>query len=167
MSIDIAEKNFAVEASQERVWRLIGKVIFSSLPGLENVEILDENSFRAILRMKVLGVQWSMKLRGEMVDISPPESFSVKLFIESPGGLFTMEQKVTFTMTVVDKSKTAVACKATADSMGILFRALLLGQARRFARSTFEAIEKRLKELAYSSSGFRVSSCELWTRNPE
>jgi carbon monoxide dehydrogenase subunit G len=148
MSVEIAEKNFAVEASQERVWRLIGKVIFSSLPGLENVEILDENSFRAILRMKVLGVRWGMKLKGEMVDVSPPESFSVKLFVESPGGLFAMEQKVDLAMTAVDKTKTEVACKATADSMGILFRALLLGQARRFARSTFEAVEKRLKELA-------------------
>jgi len=148
MSIEIAEKDFAVAASQERVWRLMGKVIFSSLPGLENVEILDENNFRAILRMKVLGVRWSMKLKGEMVDVLPPESFSVKLFIESPGGLFAMEQKVALAMTAVDKTKTKVACKVTADSMGILIRALLLGQARRFARSTLEAIEKRLKELA-------------------
>jgi carbon monoxide dehydrogenase subunit G len=148
MSTLIGEKNFSVAASRERVWRLIGKVIFGILPGLEKVEILDENTFRAILKMKVLWVRWSMKVRGEMVDISPPESFSVKLFIESPGGLFTMEQKVTLAMTIVDKSQTEVGCKATADSMGIPFRVLLLGQARRFARSTFEAIEKRLKELA-------------------
>jgi hypothetical protein len=59
-----------------------------------------------------------------------------------------MGQKVALAMTAVDKTKTEVTCKATADSLGILFRALLLGQARRFARSTFEAVEKRLKELA-------------------
>jgi carbon monoxide dehydrogenase subunit G len=148
MSTLIAEKNFVVAASRERVWRLIGKVIFGILPGLEKVEILDENSFRAILRMKVLGVRWSMKVRGEMMDVLPPEFFSVKLFIESPGGLFAMGQKVTLAMAIVDESQTEVACKAMAGSMGIPFRVLLLGQARRFARSTFEAIENRLKELA-------------------
>jgi hypothetical protein len=64
MPIDRAKKKFQVKASQERVWRLIGKVIFSSLPGMENLEILDENNFRAILRIKVLGIPLSLKLNG-------------------------------------------------------------------------------------------------------
>jgi carbon monoxide dehydrogenase subunit G len=88
MPIELAKKNFEVEASPERVWRLIQKVIFSSLPGMENLEILDENNFRAILRIKVLGIPLSLKLKVEMTDISPPESFSIKLFLEPPGGLF-------------------------------------------------------------------------------
>jgi len=144
----IAEKDFVVEASQERVWRLIGKVIFSSLPGMEQVEILDENNFRALLRMKVLWVQLSMNLKGQMVDVLPPESFSVRLSLEGPGGLFKTDQRVAFAITRVENNKTAVGCKATIENMGFLPRVMLLGQARRFARSTFEAIEKRLKELA-------------------
>jgi len=148
MGPGIGEKDFVVEASRERVWRLIGKVIFSSLPGMEQVEILDENNFRALLRMKVLWVQLSAKLKGEMVDMAPPENFSVNLALEGLGGLLKMKQKVTFTVIPAEKGKTAVNCKATAEKMGILFRALLLGQAQRFARATFEAIEKRLKELA-------------------
>lgn len=64
-----------IEASRDRVWRLIGKVIFSSLPNMENVEILDESSFRALLRMKVLGLGLNMKLKGEMVDMVPPGIF--------------------------------------------------------------------------------------------
>jgi hypothetical protein len=148
MPIDIAKKNFEVEASQERVWRLIGKVIFSSLPGMENLEILDENNFRAILRMKVLGIPLSLKLRGEMTDISPPESFSVKLFLEAPGGLFQSDQKVSFAMSPAEGGKTGVACEALMEGMGSLPRILLLGEARRFAQATFGAIEKRLYELA-------------------
>lgn len=148
MSTLIAEKNFAVAAPRERVWRLIGKVIFGILPGMEKVEILDENSFRAILRMKVLGVRLIMRLKGEMVDVSPPESFSVILLLEGPGGLFKAKQKVTFAMTPVENGKTSVACKATIENMEPLPRLLLLGQAQRFANSTFAAIEKRLKELA-------------------
>jgi len=148
MSKVIAERNFTVEASRERVWRLIGKVIFSSLPGMEQVEILDESNFRALLRMKMLGGKLDMKIRGEIVDVLPPESFSVHLILEGPGRLFSMKQKVTFTMTAVDGGKTAVACKTTAEEMGIFFRTLLQGQARDFALSTFEAMEKRLQELA-------------------
>ena len=59
----IAERDFVVKTSQERVWRLIGKVIFSSLPGMENVEILDENNFKALLRTRVFGIAVTMKIR--------------------------------------------------------------------------------------------------------
>jgi carbon monoxide dehydrogenase subunit G len=144
----ISERIFEVKASQERVWRLIGKVIFSSLPGMENMEILDENTFRALLRTQILGFHVTLKLKGEMVEMEPPNSFSVKLFLEGLGGLFKANQKVTFIMTLMEKGKTSVSCKATVENLAFLPRLFLLGQARRFARSTFEAIEKRLKELA-------------------
>ena len=148
MSITINERNFEVKASRDRVWRLIGKVIFGSLPGMENMEILDENNFRALLRMKLFGLAINLKLKGEMVDMAPPESFSVKLLLEGPGSLFHAEQKVSFAMAPVEKERTAVSCRATMEDPGFLPRLFLLGQARRFARSTFEAIEKRLQDLA-------------------
>jgi carbon monoxide dehydrogenase subunit G len=144
----LAQKDFVVNAPRERVWRLIGKVIFSVLPGMENMEILDENNFRAILRVKMMGSKWPLKLKGEMVDISPPDSFSVKLFLEGVGGMVKAGQKVSIAMIPVEGTKTSVSCKATVEEMGLLPRTLFSGQARSFARSTFEAIEKRLKELA-------------------
>jgi len=146
--IALAEREFIVNANPDRVWRLIGKVIFSVLPGMESMEILDENNFRALLRVKMIGAEWVLKLRGEMVDISPPESFSVRLLLEGLGGLVKADQKVAFAMTPAEDGKTAVACRATAEDMGFLQRVFLTGQARGFARQTFEAIEKRLKELA-------------------
>jgi len=147
MSTILADRNFVVQASRDRVWRLIGKVIFSTLPGMEQVEILDENSFRALLKMKLSGVGLTMRLKGEMVDVSPPQSFAVRLSIDGPGGL-QMDQKVSIALTPLEKGKTAIAFKATAEKMGILMRSFFLGPARRFAQSTFEAIEKRLQELA-------------------
>ena len=147
-SMALAQKDFLVNAPRERVWRLIGKVIFSVLPGLENMEILDENNFRAVLRMKLFGLQISLKLKGEMVDMAPPESFGVKLFLEGLGGLFRAEQKVSFAITPVEKDRTAVSCRAAMEDPGFLPRVFLLGQARKFAGSTFEAIEKRLQDLA-------------------
>ena len=145
---EIGERNFVVGASRERVWRLIGKVIFSSLPGMEQVEILDDTSFRALLKVKILLLEMTMRLKGEMVDMSPPASFGVNITIEGLGGLLRMKQKVTIEMTSIEKEKTAVACRARAENMGILLRWLSVGQARRFAQSVFEAIEKRLQDLA-------------------
>ena len=147
-SMLLDERNFEVPASQERVWRLIGKVIFSSLPGLERMEILDENNFRGVLRIRVLGLQITLKLKGRMLDVEPPDSFSVKLLLEGPGGMFKADQKVAFTMTPIEAEKTRVVCKAVIDEIGFLPGLLLKGQARSFARSTFEAIDKRLQELA-------------------
>jgi len=144
----LAQKEFLVNAPLERIWRLIGKVIFSVLPGMENMEILDENNFRALLRVKKMGAEWVLKLKGEMVGISPPESFSVKLSLEGLGGLVKAEQKVAFAMIPAEGGKTSLACRATAENMGFLLRVVLSGQARSFARETFDAIEKRLKELA-------------------
>jgi len=147
-NIEIAQKSFSVGASRERVWRLIGKVIFSSLPNMENVEILDENNFRAVLRMKVLGIKLDMKVKGEVVDMVPPESFAVRLGLEGPAGFFPMTQKVGFAISPREKGETFVTCKATAEQMGSFSRLFLLGQARRFAQGIFEAIEKRLMDLA-------------------
>ncbi len=144
----IAQRNFEVEASRDRVWRLIGKVIFSSLPDMENVEILDENNFRALLKIRVSPIKLSIKLKGEIVDMSPPESFAVKLELKGLRGLFRLNQKVTIAMTSVESLRTAITCMANVERMGILFKIMFLGQARRFALSTFDDIEKRLKELA-------------------
>jgi carbon monoxide dehydrogenase subunit G len=144
----LEQRNFTVETSQERVWRLIGKVIFSCLPGMENIEILDENNFRAILKAQVLGFLVPMKMTGEIVEMEPPDSFAVKIFLEGPGRLFKAEQKVAFIMAPMEEGKTSVTCKATGENLKFLPRLFLIGQARRFSRSTFEAIEKRLKEWA-------------------
>ncbi len=135
-----------IGTSQERIWRLIGKAIFSCLPGMEHIEILDENHFRALMKERVLGFKVPLKLTGEIVEMEPPDSFSVKLLLET--GLFKMDQKVTFTTVSVEEGKTSVDCKATVENLELMTRLFLVGRARSFARSTFEAIEKRLKEWA-------------------
>ncbi len=142
------ERNFEVPASQERVWRLIGKVIFSSLPGLERMEILDESNFRGVLRIRILGLQITLKLEGRMLDVQPPDSFSVRLLVEGPAGMFKADQRVTFTITPVEAETTNVVCRGVIDEIGFLAGLLVKGPARSFARSTFDAIEKRLNELA-------------------
>ena len=144
---EIASRDFEVDAPQARVWRLIGKVIFSCLPGMEEVEVADELNFRAVQRMKGGCVKVRMRLKGEIVDITPPQSLAVNLTVEGPGGLVKMKQKVTIGMTAIGTGRTAIACKATAGGMGALSGWVLLSQARPFVRALFEAMEKRLQYL--------------------
>jgi carbon monoxide dehydrogenase subunit G len=145
---EITSRDFVVNASRERVWRLIGKVILSSLPDMEEMEILDENNFKAMLRVRVSFLEFKMKLKGEIADIAPPDSLAVNIGLEGLGGYFRINQKVALKMTSAGGGKTTVACRAMALDIGTLSRVLFLGRARRFAQSTFQTIEKRLQELA-------------------
>jgi carbon monoxide dehydrogenase subunit G len=145
---EIATREFSVNASRERVWRLIGKVILGSLPGMEQMDILDENNFRAMLRVKVSFLEFKMKLKGEILDMAPPESLAVNLGLEGFAGCFRMSQKVALKIIPAEGGKTVVSCKAVALGLGTLSRLLFLGQARRFAQETFGSIEQRLQELA-------------------
>ena len=144
----IAERKFVIEASQERLWQLIGRVIFSSLQGVERLEIIDENNWQALLRVKLGFIVLNMNLTGEMVDTSPPDTLGVRLRAKSKGGVLQLNQKVTVKFTVIDEAKTEVFCKAIAEGVGPLFRLFLLGRARSFAGGIFDSIEERLKYLA-------------------
>ncbi len=146
-NIVVAEKKFSLPSSPERVWRLLGKVIFSSLPEMESIEILDENNFRAILKTKLWGMDIDLKVKGEIVDIIPPKTLSVKLSLIGSGFFSEIDQRVSFTIAEEGKDKTRVECQATAEKIGRLSRMFLLGEIKKFAQATLAAIEKRLQEL--------------------
>lgn len=146
----IAERKFVIGASKEALWDLIGGAILNSLPGLERMEIVDETNWRASLRVKLWLLVLNMNLKGEMIDMSPPDGLGVRLSARSKGGILRLQQKVTIAFTSVDKNKTEVACKAIGEGMGILFKLFTLGQARSFARAIFNNIEDRLKYLVSS-----------------
>lgn len=143
----IAERKFVIEASQKRLWELIGGAILISLPGLGRMEVLDEVTWQALLRVKLGLLTLNMNLKAEMVDMSPPHALGVRLNARSKGGILRLNQKVTITFTPLDEAKTEVGCKAVAEDMGILFRLFTLGRARSFALVVFDNIQERLKYL--------------------
>lgn len=146
-NIVVAEKKIVVASPPERVWRLLGKVIFSSLPEMESIEILDENNFRALLKAKLMHKEVVLKVKGEVVDIVPLEVFAVKLSLQSPGDFIALDQRVNFALTPLEEGKTIIDCQAVVEKMGFLTKLLLLSQIQRFAQNTFGAMEKRLQDL--------------------
>lgn len=146
-NVVVAERKFALPSSPERIWRLLGKVIFSSLPEMENVEILDENNFRAILKTRIMGAEMILRVKGEVVDIVPSENLNVRLSLSGPEIFSEIDQRVCFLITPAGKERTVVECKAIVEKISRLSRILLMGQIKKFAEATFAAIEKRLLEL--------------------
>ncbi len=147
METFIAEKRLAAEASQERVWDLLGTLIFDSLEGLEKMEIIDENNFRAELKAKAFGLPLTWHLRGEMIDITPPASLSVQLTAKSKGDLITVVQKITFSLDAAGEERTTLTCQAVAVDLPPLMRWVMLGEVRKLAQQIFDTIEERLKQL--------------------
>ena len=147
METFIAEKRLAAEASPERVWDLLGTLIFDSLEGLEKMEIIDENNFRAELKAKAFGLPLTWHLRGEMIDISPPASLSVKLIAKSKWDLITVVQKITFSLEAVGEGETTLTCRAMAEDLPPLMRWAMLGEVKKLTQQIFDTIEERLKQL--------------------
>ncbi len=148
MEILIAEKTIGAEASQERVWDLLGTLIFDSLAGLEKMEIIDENNFRAELKTTAAGIPLTWHLRGEIVDISPPQTLGVKLAARSKWNLITIAQKITFILNSAGESKATMICRAVAEDLPAFIRWALLGEVKRLAGQIFDSIEEGLKQLA-------------------
>ncbi len=146
MGTFIAEKRLAAEASRERVWNLLGTLIFDSLEGLEKMEIIDENNFRAELKARAFGLPMTWHLRGEMIDISPPSSLSVRLTAKSQGDLITVLQKITFRLDGAGEGQTILTCQAVAEDLPPLLRWVMLGEVKKLAQQIFDTIEDRLKQ---------------------
>ncbi len=144
----IAEKKLAAEASQERVWDLLGTLIFDSLYGLEKMEIIDENNFRAELKTKAFGIPLLWHLRGEMIDISPPNSLGVRLTTKSRWDMITVVQKITFSLNSSGESRSTMVCRAMAEDLAPWIRWFLLGQVKTLTKQIFDSIEEGLHRLA-------------------
>ncbi len=144
----IVEKKIVAEASQQRVWDLLGMLIFDSLHGLEKMEIIDENNFRAELKVKAFAIPLTMHLRGEMLDISPPKTLSVKLTAQSQWNLMDVAQKITFSLNSIGEGKATMVCRAVAENLSPFIRWVLLGQVKSLAKQIFDSIEEGLKRLA-------------------
>jgi len=144
----LSQRKFTIDASQERVWNLLGKVIFDSLPGLERIQIRDQDRFGALLRVKVGFITLNMDVSGEMVDLSPPQSLAIVLYLKGMWGMFRLNQRVIFALSSVNHGKTAVTSKALGEKLGFLFRIIFMRKAKSFAHDIFRSIEERLKQLA-------------------
>jgi hypothetical protein len=144
----IVERNFVLHASRNRVWNLIGKTVLGKLPGLERIEIIDENNIRGLLRVRIAFIPLTMLLHVEVVDMQPPQSLVIRLRAQSKWSLIKLNQKITFTLSAIDEDTTEVACKSTAEKIGAPVRLIALRKIKNLAEGSLKSIEERLSQVA-------------------
>lgn len=145
----IAQRKFVLNAPPDRVWDLMGGAVIGSLHGLEAMHPLDESSFSAVLRVKMAFLTIPMHLNGHVLaDEAHPESLAIELKANGWGGLIKLNQKVTLTVSPVDKDKSEVLCQSMAQDLMPLVRLFFLGRVKSMADTTLGDVEKRLQDIA-------------------
>ena len=67
----IAQKEFTIAAPQARVWELLGRIIYRSLP-LEQMEVVSETTFFAVLRWRIAFIRLPLRVKVALVHLPAP-----------------------------------------------------------------------------------------------
>ena len=71
MDSTIAEREFVIEAPQQRVWPELPRMILNSVEGMEQIEFIDEENFAAKVNLKWAFLSLSVPTRGRILEIAP------------------------------------------------------------------------------------------------
>ena len=137
----LARVDYEIAASRERVWDLLPASIIQCMP-VEQMDILDESSFNAVLNVKISLLTVPFRIRVRAADIQPMTSLGTRVTV-SKGG-FQSSLSVSYSLFDAGEERTRISSIAKEDNPGGLMR-LLRGQQRRFARQMFEAIREDLE----------------------
>ena len=140
----LAQKNFDIDAPQQRVWKVLGSAVFQCLP-LEEMNILNQTTFHAVLRWRLGFISIPLNLRVKLVDIVAPHSLGS--VIQAKKGIIQLGLKVTFTLRPVNEGKTEVICSATEEGTGNIMGRIMRRWQRNFAGQVFDSIRARLEKI--------------------
>ena len=144
MNAPIVHRQFVIEASQQRVWDLLGRTVYRCLP-LEKMNAVSETTAYAVLRLRLAFISLPLNVKVELVDISPPSSLGSKIWVKKRV-IKLVALKVTFTLRPVDEGKTEVVCTAMEDGRRTMLGWLVRGQQRSFTEGMFDSIRARLEQ---------------------
>lgn len=137
----LARTDYVVEAPQQRVWDLLPATIIQCMP-IEQMEILDDTSFLAVLRWKLGFIEVPFRLTVKVADMSPMDSLTT--LVTASKGAFRSSLRVSFSLNELEEHRTAVVCTAHEDSVSKLMW-LLKKYRQNFAGTMFDAIRKQLR----------------------
>ncbi|MBN1228035.1 MAG: hypothetical protein JXA79_13670 [Deltaproteobacteria bacterium] len=143
----INERTFDVNASIQRIWKLLLKALLRCLV-LERMKPVSVKLVHALLRVKVGFITFPMNLTVEVIDMMPNDSLVTSITVQAPGKLFCLKQKCTFKLTSHENNRTEITCQMLVEKMGIVKKIFLLPEIRKFSQNTFNNLEDLLKQWA-------------------
>lgn len=140
----VAQGQFIIKASRERVWELLGRTIYRCLP-LEKMNVINETTACAVFRWRLGLISLPLNLKLELVDISPPDSLGSRIRVRK--GMFQVAAlEVTFKLRSLDKDRTEVVCTGLEQGEGTILSRLLGRKQRAFTEQMFNTIKSRLEQ---------------------
>lgn len=143
----VAEEKFVINASQERVWELVGDAIIGSLQ-LERMQIMDENNFAGIVKVRMGFIRLPLHLKIQLADVASPSSLIAKVIAKTKPAMLTITEETKIVLTPINDNQTEVVAKASVGEMGPLLRPLLFWKVRSFAQDVLGSIRKYFERAA-------------------
>lgn len=140
----LVQKQFAIKASQERVWNLLARTVFGVLP-LEKMNLVNATTTYAVLRWRLAFVSVPLNIKIELQDVSSPSLFGSKIAVNK--SILHLTIRVRLVLRVVNDSETEVTCIALEEGKGTILGRLLRAQQRNFAMNIFDRIRQRLEQI--------------------
>lgn len=147
----IADRKFVINSSRERIWEVLVRALMTCIK-LEGMELEDEKTFRAQLKVRMGFIALPMHVKMEIIDILEPETLVTVLKGRGVGGMVWLNQKASFTLTSIDEGKTELACKWMVKEMGSLVRMLLLWKVKSFVTAALDSIKDLVEEWTSDST---------------
>lgn len=143
----IAQRQFVIDASQQKVWDLLATVVFQELP-LEKVDIVGLDSFNAVLQLRMAFFSFPFDVKGKMVDVSSPDSLGCVILVKK--GPIRLGVNASFALKRIDESKVEVICTAKEVGKSTILGWGLRRQQRNFTLNLFDSIRARLQQICSS-----------------
>lgn len=148
MTQNIFETQFTIQASQERVWDILGIAVMRSLP-LEQMLVADESNFTAILMVPLTLFHLSFSIKASL-DLDPPNSLVCLIQGKSKWGIVQPTLKVSFVLEADGENKTSIRSFARREGSGKrnIMEWVLRGKEKSFTVDILSNVQRTLERLA-------------------
>ena len=118
----IIEDTFDIAASAQEVWDLLIDIpaISACIPGAEQVEQEEENSFSGLLVVKVGPIKANFKMNGTLIDVDPPHQLTAKAQGKDKNTSTMVSATFTATLTESEPDRTEIHHKTDVAIRGRL-----------------------------------------------
>lgn len=118
----IIEDTFEIAASAQEVWDLLIDIpaISACIPGAEQVEQEEENTFSGVLVVKVGPIKAKFEMNGALIDVDPPHQLTAKAQGKDKKTSTMVSTTFTATLTEIEPDRTEIHHKTDVAIRGRL-----------------------------------------------
>lgn len=118
--------------------------MFQSL-SLEQMQIIDENNVKGIVRLKMLFFTLPLRLTIAMENVNPPAGLEAKVCARTSPGLITTTQTTRIRLAPVQDGKTEVVASVDLTKMPLFFRLFLLWKMKSYTAMVLSNIQSYIE----------------------